>query len=139
MCKNHAQKLWENKELAKWKTKAMIYMKKLWKNGKKAVAGMILTMMAVCMISSVAQAAPDWYGVTKKDSNGYYSYTKVSAYDDRGFALNLKVGAKIGNGRWTYKSGSGTVSVRSASSFSAGTAWHSYQVGSGSRVEWSSN
>lgn len=37
----------------------MIYMKKLWKNGKKAVAGMILTMMAVCMISSVAQAAPD--------------------------------------------------------------------------------
>lgn len=96
-------------------------------------------MMAVCMVSSVAQAAPDRYGVRMKDSNGYYSYTKVSAYDDRGFALNLKVGAKIGNASWRYNSGSGTVSVRSASSSNAGTAWHSYQISSGSRVEWSGN
>ncbi len=114
-------------------------MKKLMKNGKKAVAGLVLTMLAVCMVSSVTQAAPDRYGVRKKDNNGYYSYTKVSSYDDRGYGHNLKVGAKIGNVSWTYMSGIGTVSVRSASSSNAGTAWHSYQIGSGSRVEWSGN
>ncbi|MCI8364541.1 MAG: hypothetical protein HFG34_06280 [Eubacterium sp.] len=116
-------------------------MKRLLRNGKKAVAGLVLTMMAVCMVSSVSQGANsiDRYGSRMKDSKGYCSYTKVSAYDDRGYALNLKVGAKIGNGIWAYNSGSGTVIVKSAYSSNAGTAWHSYQIGSGSRVEWSGN
>ncbi len=30
-------------------------MKRLLRNGKKRVAGLVLTMMAVCMVSSVAQ------------------------------------------------------------------------------------
>ena len=72
----------ENRKLL-WKTKGMINMKRLLKNGKKAVAGLVLTMLAVCMVSSVAQGAVDRYGSRKKDSKGYYSYTKVSAYDDR--------------------------------------------------------
>lgn len=132
----------KHKKYLNEKLKGMINMKKILKNGKKAVAGLVLTMMAVCMVSSVTQAARniDFSASSRKsDSKGYYSYTKVSAYDDRGFALNLKVGAKIGNGGWTYRSGSGTVSVRSASSSDDGTAWHSYRIGSGSRVEWSHN
>ena len=46
-------------------------MKKIIKNGKKAAAGLILTMMAVYMVSSVAQGAVDRHGSRKKDSKGY--------------------------------------------------------------------
>lgn len=118
-------------------------MKNILKNSKKTVAGLVLTMMAVCMVSSVVYAdSITRIGSRKKDSNGcYYSYTKVSAYDDRGFALNLKVGAKIGNGNWIYSSnsGKGTAVVRSTLSSHAGNAWHSYQIGSGDKVTWMQN
>lgn len=122
----------------------MINMKNILKNSKKTVAGLVLTMMAVCMVSSVVYAdSITRIGSRKKDSNGYYySYTKVSAYDDRGFALNLKVGAKIGNGNWSYSSSissEGTTVARSTLSSHAGNAWHSYQIGSGDKVTWMQN
>lgn len=114
-------------------------MKKIIKNGKKAAAGLILTMMAVYMVSSVAQGAVDRYGSRKKDSKGYYSYTKVSAYDDRGFGLNLKVGAQIVGGEWSYWEGKGIVNVRSKSVSFFADARHSYQIGSGDKVTWIQN
>lgn len=116
-------------------------MKKILKSGKKAVAALVLAMMAACMISSVAQGAHNinGFGSRERNSNGYCSYTKVSGYDDRGHGLNLKVGAKLGNGSWYYNSGSGTVAVRSASSPTIGNAWHSYRIGSGDKVTWIQN
>ena len=117
----------------------MINMKKLMKNGKKAVAGLVLTMLAVCMVSSVTQAAPDRYGVRKKDNNGYYSYTKVSSYDDRGYGHNLKVGAQIAGGEWSYWEGKGIVDVRSKSVSYFADAKHNYRIGGGSKVEWTQN
>lgn len=121
-------------------TKGMeIIMKKILKNGKKAIAGLILTMMAVCMISSVAQGAIDRYGSRKKDARGYYSYTKVSAYDDRGFGYELEVGAKMAGADWSHWDGSGIVSVRSKSSSYYADAKHSYKIGSGAKVEWTQN
>lgn len=119
----------------------MINMKKLMKNGKKAVAGLILTMMAVCMVSSVAYAdSITWTGSRKKSTKGYYSYTKVSAYDDRGYALNnIKVGAKMEGGSWSYSVGNGTATVNSAISSHAGIAYHSYQINGGEKVTWMQN
>lgn len=128
----------ENRKLL-WKTKGMINMERLLKNGKKAVAGLVLTMLAVCMVSSVAQGAVDRYGSRKKDSKGYYSYTKVSAYDDRGFGYTLKVGAKMAGGEWSHWEGSGIVSVRSVSESYFADAKHSYRIGGGSKVEWTQN
>ena len=135
----------KSRKLYNEKLKGMINMKNILKNSKKTVAGLVLTMMAVCMVSSVVYAdSITRIGSRKKNSNGYYySYTKVSAYDDRGFALNLKVGAKIGNGNWIYSSssnsGEGTAVVRSTLSSAAGNAWHSYQIGSGDKVTWIQN
>lgn len=114
-------------------------MKKIFKNGKKAAAGLILTMMAVCMVSSMAQGAVDRHGSRKKDSKGYYSYTKVSGYDDRGYGYKLKVGAKLAGGEWSYREGSGIVSIRSVSESYFADAKHSYQIGNGSKVEWTQN
>ncbi len=124
------------------KLKGMINMKKILKNGKKAVAGLVLTMMAVCMVSSVVYAdSVTRIGSRKKNSNGYYySYTKVSAYDDRGFQLNnIRVGAKMDGGSWSYFTDNGTSKVNSAISSHAGNAWHSYQIGSGDKVTWIQN
>ena len=114
-------------------------MKKIIKNGKKAAAGLILTMMAVYMVSSVAQGAVDRHGSRKRDSKGYYSYTKVSAYDDRGFGLNLKVGAQIVGGEWSYWENGGTADIRSKSVSFFADARHSYQIGSGDKVVWIRN
>lgn len=126
------------------KLKGMIDMKKILKNGKKAVTGLVLTMMAVCMISSVAQAAYsiDCYSDSKRkaDENGYYSYTKVHGFDNNnGSPLNLTVGAKMEGGRWKTKKGAGTVAVRSASIRKAVNAWHSYYVGDGDLFDWMQN
>ena len=117
----------------------MVNMKKIIQNGKKAAAGLILTMMAVYMVSSVAQGAVDRYGSRKKDSMGYYSYTKVSAYDDRGFGLNLKVGAQIVGGEWSYWEGKGIVNVRSKSVSFFADARHNYRIGSDDKVTWIQN
>ncbi|MCI8364529.1 MAG: hypothetical protein HFG34_06220 [Eubacterium sp.] len=114
-------------------------MKRLLRNSKKAVAGLVLVMMAVCMLSSVAQGSVDRYGSRKKDSKGYYSYTKVSAYDDRGYGYTLKVGAKMAGGGWSHWEGSGIVSVRSVSESFYADAKHSYQIGSGDIVVWTQN
>lgn len=114
-------------------------MKKLFKNGKKVVAGMVLTMMAVCMVSSVAQGAVDRFGSRKKDSRGYYSYTKVSAYDDKGYGYELRVGAKMAGGEWSHRDGSGIVSIRSVSESYFADAKHSYQIGSSNITEWTQN
>lgn len=134
-------KICQEKKYLNEKLKGMINVKKIFKNGKKVVAGMVLTMMAVCMVSSVAQGANsiDKFGSKKKDSFGYYSYTKVSGFDDKGNQLNLKVGARMSNGVWSYSYNRGTATVNSAYSSSDGTAWHSYQIGSGSIVTWKQN
>ncbi len=117
----------------------MINMKNILKNGKKAVAGLFLTMMAVCMVSSVAQGSVDRYGKRDKDKKGYYSYTKVSSYDDRGYGHNLKVGAQIAGGEWSYWEGKGIVDVRSKSVSYFADAKHNYRIGGGSKVEWTQN
>ena len=114
-------------------------MKKILKNGKKAVAGLVLTMMAVCMVSSMAQGAVDRYGKRDKDKKGYYSYTKVSSYDDRGYGHKLKVGAQIVGGEWSYWEGKGIVDIRSKSVSFFADARHSYQIGSGDKVVWIRN
>lgn len=119
-------------------------MKKIWKNGKKVVAGMVLALMAVCMVSPVVQGANSItrYGSRVRDTvnGGYYSYTKVSGHDDRGFGLKLKVGAKMGSqGEWGYKEGYGTVEVPSKRSSYIVDAWHSYKVSSEKAKEWMQN
>ena len=116
-------------------------MKKILKNGKKAVAGLVLTMMAVCMISSVAQGANNIkrFGSRERDSNGYYSYTKVTGYDDNGFGLNLKVGAQIVGGEWSYWEDRGMADTRSKSVSFFADAKHSYRIGGGSKVTWTKN
>lgn len=121
--------------------KGKINMKKILKNGKKAVAGLVLTMMAVCMISSVAQGANNIkrFGSRERDSNGYYSYTKVTGYDDNGFGLNLKVGAQIVGGEWSYWEDRGMADMRSKSVSFFADAKHSYRIGGGSKVTWTKN
>ena len=114
-------------------------MKKIFKNAKKVAAGLVLTMMAVCMVSSMAQGAVDRYGKRDKDKKGYYSYTKVSSYDDRGYGHKLKVGAQIVGGEWSYWEGKGIVDVRSKSVSFFADARHSYQIGSGDKVTWIQN
>ncbi len=123
------------------KLKGMIDMKKILKNGKKAVTGLVLTMMAVCMISSVAQGANNIKrsGYRDRDTNGYYSYTKVSGYDDNGFGLNLRVGAQIVGGEWSYWDDRGEADMRSKSVSFFADAKHSYRIGGGSKVTWIQN
>ncbi|MCI8364531.1 MAG: hypothetical protein HFG34_06230 [Eubacterium sp.] len=114
-------------------------MKRLLRNSKKAVAGLVLAMMAVCMLSPVAQGSVDRYGARKKDSKGYYSYTKVSGYDDNGYGYKLKVEAKMADGEWSSRTDYGIVDIRSKSSSYFADARHRYQIGSGSRIEWKQN
>ena len=106
---------------------------------KKAAAGLVLTVITVCMVSSVAQGAVDRYGSRKKDSKGYYSYTKVSGYDDNGYAYKLKVEARMAGGEWSSRTDYGIVDIRSKSSSYYADAKHRYQIGSGNKTEWTQN
>ena len=114
-------------------------MKKIFKNAKKVAAGLVLTMMAVCMVSSMAQGAVDRHGSRKRDSKGYYSYTKVSGYDENGYGYKLKVEARMAEGDWSSRTDYGVVDIRSKSSSYFADAWHRYQIGSGNKVEWKQN
>lgn len=121
----------------------MINMKKILKNGKKAVAGLVLTMMAVCMISSVAQASYTVDVTAKRKTNSigyYYSYTYVSAHQSsNGMPINVKAGARMDGYEWTYRSGAGSVTAKSEAISSKKNALHCYWIAGDKTGEYIGN
>ena len=89
-------------------------------------------ILIVCSISSKVYAKDTFYahGFKKTgDNNTSYGYTKVIAYDQNGFPLNIVVGASIGGKVWVYQSGEGEVVVMTDSEVTNAKVYHKYGIG----------
>lgn len=115
-------------------------MKKALGNKKIAAAFMMVAMM-VCIMTPVVQAG---YHITKsgsmgRNADGYYSITTVAAYNDDGEAVEVTVGSRMPDTKWTYVTGVGRVTVKSDISKMPGGAMHAIWINGKLISEWIQN
>lgn len=117
-------------------------MNRILMKSKTIVAMLVLSVLAVSVVSPMVQAAGSFKktGSRVSSSYGYRSYTKVTGYESNGSPLNLGAGAEI-DGSLTVKFGQGSVSVFSKYSGKKLNAYHLYGRGNSiySSSRWMEN
>jgi|GEM_PF-3076819 hypothetical protein len=104
----------------------------------------ILMLLLFCTVAPAVNAKNviNKYGARRSGNNGtHYSYTRVKAYDENGYALNLIVSASLGRTGWKYEYGKGEVSANSRPIVTTDDAWHGYGIGTSidSNNDWKQN